>query len=64
LTLVGVAGVALIVFALVIGPWLFTRHPPGTLTTEQELKARNDVCQWPRGLAWSARPAVWLPWHE
>ena len=33
----------LIVFALVIGPWLFTRHPPGTLTSEQELKARNDV---------------------
>jgi hypothetical protein len=42
-TLVSLAGVSVIAFALVVGPWLFTRQPPGELTTEQELKARNDV---------------------
>ena len=42
-TLAGLAGVAVIVFALLVGPWLFTRHPENSLTTEQELKARNDV---------------------
>ena len=42
-TLAGLAGVAVIVFALLVGPWLFTRHPENSLTTEQELKARTDV---------------------
>jgi uncharacterized protein YjbI with pentapeptide repeats len=32
-----------IVFALVVGPWLFTRFPHQDLTAEQELKAKNDV---------------------
>jgi hypothetical protein len=42
-TLAGLAAVTLIVFALWVGPWLFTRHPENSLTIEQELKARNDV---------------------
>jgi hypothetical protein len=41
--LVGLGGVLVIVFALVLGPWLFTRQPPGRLSAEQELKAKNDV---------------------
>jgi hypothetical protein len=41
--LAGVGGVQLVVFALVVGPWLFTRYPRHGLTAEQELKAKNDV---------------------
>ena len=42
-TLAGLAGVLLIAFALVVGPWLFTRHLQPELTAEQQLKAMNDV---------------------
>jgi hypothetical protein len=37
----GLAGVLLIFFALVVGPWLFTRGHQ--LNSEQELKANNDI---------------------
>jgi hypothetical protein len=40
-TLGGLAGVLLIFFALVVGPWLFTRGHQ--LNSEQELKANNDI---------------------
>lgn len=33
----------LVVFALVVGPWLLTRYPQKGLTSEQALKAKNDV---------------------
>ncbi|WP_159451043.1 pentapeptide repeat-containing protein [Micromonospora cremea] len=33
----------LLAFALVVGPWLLTRHPQNGLTAEQALKAKNDV---------------------
>jgi hypothetical protein len=36
-------GLVLVLFALVVGPWWFTRHPHHGLTAEQELKAKNDV---------------------
>jgi hypothetical protein len=39
----GLIGVLLILFALVVGPWLFTRHQQQNLTSEQELKAENDI---------------------
>jgi len=38
-TLGGLAGVLLIFFALVVGPWLFTRGHQ--LNSEQELKAQQ-----------------------
>jgi hypothetical protein len=41
--LAGLGGLILVLFALVIGPWWFTRHPHHGLTAEQELKAKNDV---------------------
>jgi glycerol uptake facilitator-like aquaporin len=41
--LVGVATVALVLFVLWWGPWLFTRYPHQGLTSEQKLKAVNDV---------------------
>jgi hypothetical protein len=41
--LIGLGGALLVVFALVVGPWLFTRFPDQNLTTEQELDAKNDV---------------------
>ncbi len=43
LTLGGLAAAVLLLFALVVGPWLLTRHPQQGLTAEQELKAKNDV---------------------
>jgi hypothetical protein len=39
----GLAGILLVLFVLVTGPWLFTRSFKQDLTAEQELKARNDV---------------------
>ena len=42
-TLVVVAAVAIALFVLWVGPWLFTRHPSRGLTAEQALAARNDV---------------------
>ncbi|MFE9959237.1 pentapeptide repeat-containing protein [Micromonospora sp. NPDC005299] len=39
----GIATMLLLAFALVVGPWLLTRHPQEGLTSEQALKARNDV---------------------
>ncbi|MEU4690821.1 pentapeptide repeat-containing protein [Actinoplanes sp. NPDC023714] len=42
-TLGGVVGTLLLVFALAVGPWLFTRYPRHGLTSEQALKAKNDV---------------------
>ncbi len=41
--LIGLVGALLVVFALVVGPWLFTRFPHEGITAEQELKAKNDV---------------------
>lgn len=41
--LAALAAVLVLAFVLVVGPWLFTRHPGSDLTAEQELKARNDV---------------------
>jgi hypothetical protein len=41
--LAGLVGVILVVFVLVVGPWLFTRQPSHGLTASQELMARNDV---------------------
>jgi Pentapeptide repeats (9 copies) len=41
--LIGLGGALLVVFALVVGPWLFTRFPHEGITAEQELKAKNDV---------------------
>jgi len=41
--LVGLGAAVLIVFALVLGPLLFTSQPAGRLTAEQTLKSRNDV---------------------
>jgi hypothetical protein len=41
--LVGVATAGLVLFVLWGGPWLFTQHPQAGLTSEQELKAKNDV---------------------
>ncbi|MEV4483636.1 pentapeptide repeat-containing protein [Micromonospora coxensis] len=35
--------VLLLAFALVVGPWLLTRYPQKGLTSEQSLKAKNDV---------------------
>ncbi|WP_305783155.1 pentapeptide repeat-containing protein [Symbioplanes lichenis] len=43
LTLGGLVVAALLVFVIVIGPWLFTRFPQADLTAEQVLKAKNDV---------------------
>ncbi|MEU9742886.1 pentapeptide repeat-containing protein [Micromonospora chersina] len=43
MTLGGLSGAVLLLFALVVGPWLLTRHPQQGLTAEQELKAKNDV---------------------
>ncbi len=37
------AGILLIFFVLVLGPWLLTQQPQRNLTAEQELKAKNDV---------------------
>jgi hypothetical protein len=42
-TLVGVVVALLIMFALVVGPWLFTRYPHQGLDAEEKLKAQNDV---------------------
>ncbi|RZU77615.1 pentapeptide repeat protein [Micromonospora kangleipakensis] len=39
----GLVGVLLLAFALVVGPWLLTRHPQKGLTSEQALKAMSDV---------------------
>lgn len=39
----GFVAVLLLAFALVVGPWLLTRHPERGLTAEQALKAKNDV---------------------
>jgi uncharacterized protein YjbI with pentapeptide repeats len=41
--LAGVTAVALVLFILWWGPWLFTRHPSHGLTSEEELAAKNDV---------------------
>ncbi|MFD6640308.1 pentapeptide repeat-containing protein [Micromonospora chalcea] len=41
--LASLIGVSLLLFALVVGPWLLTRHPQHGLTSEEELKAKNDV---------------------
>ncbi|MCT2282726.1 hypothetical protein M3G91_34530, partial [Micromonospora chalcea] len=41
--LAALVGTLLIVFVLAVGPWLLTRHPQKGLTSEQALKARNDV---------------------
>jgi uncharacterized protein YjbI with pentapeptide repeats len=41
--LIGLVGTLLVVFALVVGPWLLTRFPHEGITAEQELKAKNDV---------------------
>jgi len=41
--LIGLVGALVVVFALVVGPWLFTRFPHEGLTADQELKAKNEV---------------------
>ncbi|MCW2904683.1 MAG: hypothetical protein JWO67_6948, partial [Streptosporangiaceae bacterium] len=41
--LAGVATVGLVLFVLWWGPWLFTRYPNHALTSDQKLKAVNDV---------------------
>jgi uncharacterized protein YjbI with pentapeptide repeats len=42
-TLIGLVVALVVVFALVVGPWLFTRHPHQGLDSDQELGAKNDV---------------------
>jgi hypothetical protein len=39
----GVGGAFLVVFVLILSPWLLTRYPHHGLTAEQTLKAKNDV---------------------
>ncbi|SDN49124.1 Uncharacterized protein YjbI, contains pentapeptide repeats [Geodermatophilus siccatus] len=42
-SLAGVVAVAILLFVLWWGPWLFTRHPSSELSDAEELKAENDV---------------------
>jgi uncharacterized protein YjbI with pentapeptide repeats len=41
--LAGLVGSLLVFFALVVGPWVFTRQPHHGLSAYQELQAKNDV---------------------
>lgn len=41
--LAGIAAIAVLLFVLWWGPWLFTRHPSSDLTDADALKAKNDV---------------------